>query len=158
MYENGITQASISKHYEVNISTIEHIIRLYNKHGFKYLRDKTKNTRHTAEFKLDLVQRVLSGESKRFVGLEYGINVGTIHAWCKRYNDLGYNGLKQDLRGAHMSKKPKSTDLTKPVTNEDKIKRLEEENEQLKMEIDLLKKLNALVRQRKEQPKTKKLK
>src|SRR5690554_3720392 len=127
MYENGITQASISKQYEVSISTIERIIRLYKKHGFKYLRDKTKNTRHTAEFKLELVQRVLSGESKSFVGLEYGINAGTIYAWCSRYNDLGYNGLKQDLRSTHMSKKPKPTDLTKPATNEDEIKRLEED-------------------------------
>ncbi|MBG0762422.1 helix-turn-helix domain-containing protein [Acholeplasma laidlawii] len=158
MYEIGITQVSISKQYEVSISTIERIVSLYNKHGFKYLRDKSKNSRYTAEFKLELVQRVLSGESKSFVGLEYGINAGTIYAWCERYNDLGYNGLKQDLRGAHMSKKPKPTDLTKPATNEDEIKRLEEENEQLKMEIDLLKKLNALVRQRKEQPNKKKLK
>ena len=55
----GITQVSISKQYEVSISTIERIVNLYNKHGFKYLRDKSKNSRYTAEFKLELMLKLL---------------------------------------------------------------------------------------------------
>ncbi len=156
MYEEGITQKTISKQYDVDYSTIKKIIRLYREHGFKYIRDKKGNTKYDPKFKLELVQRVLSGESKSAVGLEYGIKVGTIYTWCKKYDDLGYNGLKQDLRGRPMSKKTKITTPTKPVINEDKVKRLEEENKQLKMELDLLKKLNALVRQRKERPDKKK--
>ena len=156
MYENEVTQVSIALQYEVSLGTVERIIRLYREHGFKYIRDKKGNTKYTPEFKLKLVQRVLVGESKSAVGSEYGINAGTIYAWCKKYDDLGYNGLKQDSRGAHMSKKPKTATPTKLLTTENNVKRLEEENKQLKMELDLLKKLNALVRQRKEQPDKKK--
>ncbi len=42
------------------------------------------------------------------------------------------------------------------LTKDEEIKYLKEKNEQLEMELDLLKKLNALVRQRKEPPKAKK--
>jgi len=156
MYEYGIPQTTIAKEYDVNYSAVNRIISLYRKHGSSIFSEKTHNTKYRPEFKLELVKRVLSGESKTSVGEEYGINVGTIYAWCKKYNDLGYNGLKQDLRGAHMSNKSKPATPTKPITNENKIKRLEDENEQLKMELDLLKKLNALVRQRKERPNKKK--
>jgi len=156
MYENEVTQVSIAMKYEVSLSTIKRIVRLYREHGLKYIRDKKGNTRYKPEYKLKLVQRVLSGESMESVGSEYGINSGTIYAWCKKYEDLGYNGLKQDLRGRPMNTKPKTTIPSKQKTNDDKLKHLEEENKQLKMELDLLKKLNALVRQRKELPDKKK--
>ena len=45
---------------------------------------------------------------------------------------------------------------TDNLTKDEEIKLLREKNEQLEMELDLIKKLNALVQQRKEQQNKKK--
>ena len=156
MYEQDIGDRAIAMKFGVVRSTVQYIIRLYREHGKNALKDKSKNRRHSPEFKFNLVKRALAGEPKLSLAIEYGINDGTIYAWCKKYEQLGYNGLKQDLRGAHVKKIPKTTTPTKPVTTKDKVKQLEEENKQLKMELDLLKKLNALVQQRKERQNKKK--
>lgn len=125
MYERGVSQKAIAMQFDVGLTIIKEIIRLYRNHGKNILKDKTNNNKYSAEFKLGLVQRVISGESKTSIGVEYGINAGTIHSWCKKYDELGYNGLKQDLRGRPMKKKPKTSAPTKEVTNEDKVKLLE---------------------------------
>lgn len=157
MYEKGISQTIIAMQYNVNKNTIKYITRLYREHGIEFLEDKKKDPKYTAKFKFELVKRVINGESKSSVGAEYGINPGTIYAWCKKYNDLGYNGLKQDLRGGPgVSKTKKTATPSKAITKDEKIEELEKENKRLKMEIDLLKKLNALVQQRKEQQDKKK--
>lgn len=156
MYKQGIGPKEIAVQYNVARSTIQDITKTYREHGLEGLKTKRRNRKYTPEFKLKIINRVINGDSMSSLGIEYQINKGVIYSWYRKYKDLGYNGLKQDLRGAHMKKKPKPTTPAKPITKEDEIKRLEEENKKLKMEIDLLKKLNALVQQRKERQNKKK--
>jgi len=155
LYEEGMQQTVIAKRYNLNRSTVQRITRQYREQGRSSFIEKGKNIKYRPEYKLDIVNRILNGESKTSIAAEVKINVGQIYSWYKKYKTLGYNGLKQDLRGAHMKKnkpiKPKGNH-----TKDEEIKYLKEKNEQLEMELDLLKKLNALVQQRKKPPKVKK--
>ena len=155
LYKEGMPQSLIAIKYNVSESTIWILTRQYREHGRSSFSEKGKNIKYRPEYKLEIVNRILNGESKSSIAAEVKINVGQIYSWYKKYKTLGYNGLKQDLRGAHMKKnkpiKPKGN-----LTKDEEIKYLKEKNEQLEMELDLLKKLNALVRQRKEPPKAKK--
>lgn len=154
--ELGKSNVQIALEYKVNKSIISKIIRQYNLHGLDFFKEKGGNIKYTADYKFKIVLRVLGGESKAMIETETGINSGQIHAWCKRYEKLGYNGLKTDLRGAHMKAKKKVIKPEGTLTKDEEIKFLKEKNEQLEMELDLIKKLNALVQQRKEQPNKKK--
>lgn len=155
LYEEGIPQTVIATKYNTHLTTIHRITRQYREHGRSSFGEKGKNIKYKPEYKLEIVNKVLSGESMASIATELKINSGQIYSWCKKYEALGYNGLKQDLRGAHMKKKkpikPKSN-----LTKDEEIKYLKEKNEQLEMELDLLKKLSALVQQRKKPPKVKK--
>jgi transposase len=147
-YESGESQESIRRKYKVSRTILKILVKQYKIYGIDYFKKKGENKKHTPEFKKEIIERVKKGESKGAIAIEVGINAGLIHAWCKKYDELGYNGLKQDLRGHHMKKKQTAILITEDMSAEEKIKALEKQNEQLRMENDLLKKLRALVQQR----------
>ena len=111
-----------------------------------------KKSKRTWQDKMNMIQRVLNGESISEVAYSNGIQENLLSKWYKIYQESGIDGLKLDRRGRppKMTKKPKSF-------NESKTKEeLEKENEYLRAENEYLKKLNALVQKRKgRQPKKK---
>lgn len=159
MFKEGNSKPSIARKYKVSITTIKQLIRQHREHGIKSFAKKGMNVKYPAGFKLNIVQRVLSGESKLSISSELCVNVGMIFSWVKKYQELGYNGLTTNQgRPKIMKNDNKETkQITTPIDEKDKrIKELEEKNAQLEMENDLLKKLKALVQQRTQQPKEKK--
>lgn len=147
-YEARESKESIRLRYKIGRTTLKVLLKQYNIYGIDYFKEKGKNKKHTPEFKKEIIERVKKGESKSAIAIEIGISNGLISAWCKKYDELGYNGLKQDLRGNPMKKKEPVIIITEEMSTEEKIKALEKQNEQLRMENDLLKKLRALVQQR----------
>lgn len=161
MYETGHSISEISKKFKVCKSVVEQIERQYREHGIVSFKSKGKNMKYSPEFKLEIVDRVLKGESKCGIASEICVNVGMIHYWVKKYQELGYNGLTtKQGRPSKMKNKNKqvktNTYFEKSDDKDKRIKELEKRNAQLEMENDLLKKLRALVQQRKEQQKEKK--
>ncbi len=156
MFKLGVPQSVIAVRYHIAISSVKRLRSEYRRYGIEHFREKGSNKKYSAQYKLQIVKRVLNGESKSSVALDIGVNVGTVYAWFKKYENLGYNGLKQDLRGVHMVKKKDSIKLKTKLPKHEQIKVLEKENEHLKMENDLLKKLQALVQQRNKQQDKKK--
>ena len=111
-----------------------------------------KKPKRTWQEKMNLIQRVLDGESIQSVALSNGIQCDLLSKWYKIYQESGIDGLKLDRRRRppKMAKKPKTSNETK--TKEE----LEKELEYLRAENEYLKKLNALVQKRKgRQPKKK---
>lgn len=104
------------------------------------------------EQRLDLIQRVESGESYSSVALSAGIQDGLLSKWHKIYMKYGIDGLKSLKRGKpNMSiKKPKKD------KNKSELDQLQEEVEYLRAENAYLKKLNALVQKRQAQEQKKK--
>ena len=111
-----------------------------------------KKPKRTWQDKMNMIQRVLNGESIQETALSNGIQSDLLSKWYKIYQESGIDGLKLDRRGRHrkMAKKPKTSN--EPKTKEE----LEKELEYLRAENEYLKKLNALVQKRKgRQPKKK---
>lgn len=160
LYEEGWSEKQICLKYNIYISTLRRIKRQYREHGMESFKEKGKNTKYPVDFKIEIVNRILNGESAYGIAAELCVNEGMIVSWVKRYKELGYNGLIEKKKGRVPKMKPKSKEIKINDTSMDekdkRIKELEERNAQLEMEIDLLKKLRALVQQRQQQQDKKK--
>ena len=93
-------------------------------------------------------------EPVRFVSIDEGlISDGMLQTWIKNYKENGYN-IVERKRGR--STMPKIIKKKENETDKEKIKRLEEENLYLKVELEYSKKLRAVVQARKNQQQKKK--
>ena len=131
-------------------NTVVEWVRIYDAVGEIGL--EHKKPKRAWQDKMDMIHRVLDGESISEVALSNGIKHDLLSKWYKIYQESGVEGLKLDRRGRRpkMAKKPKTSNETK--TKEE----LEKELEYLRAENEYLKKLNALVQKRKgRQPKKK---
>ena len=102
MYEAGFTIKQICLKYGVNRTTIEKIERQYREHGIESFKEKGNNSKYPVDFKIEIIKRVLAGESIKGIASELCINDGLIHFWVKRYKELGYNGLIEKKKGRHL--------------------------------------------------------
>ena len=88
-----------------------------------------KRRTFTREFKLEAVKKVvLEGMSPSEVARDLGIRDNLLHNWKRKFQS---DGTLADLTGGNAS------------AESAKLKRLREENRQLKMERDILKKATA---------------
>jgi len=111
-----------------------------------------KKPKRTWQEKMNMIQRILDGESIQSVALSNGIQCDLLSKWYKIYQEFGIDGLKLDRRGRPPKMAKKSKTSNEPKTKEE----LEKELEYLRAENEYLKKLNALVQKRKgRQPKKK---
>lgn len=151
--EQGMGYSAIAKQFKVKYSLIQKIWYAYELHGLEGIKHPPKNRKYSAELKLEIIKRVYKGETKTRLAAEYNLpGAGTIVLWMKKYEELGYNGLegKQGRprgRPKIMTKKEKKNT---PLTNEEReeLIRLRKEKEYLEMENEVLKKLDALVKER----------
>ena len=98
---------------------------------------------HTLEERVQAVREYLE-EGKDFSELseKYGTTAQVVRSWVKRYQEMGVAGL-EDRRGKRLASQT-------PRTAEEALRieksRLERENYLLRMELDLLKKVQELER------------
>ena len=108
----------------------------------------TKNKNYSAEFKISVIMDMRKNhlgycETVRKYGLgstQSGGAINTLHRWERIYLEEGATGLMTERRGRKSTGRPRKKSLGKCV-EEDLIA----ENQRLKMEIEYLKKLSALV-------------
>ena len=146
---SGKTYKDISKEFCVGMRTVRDWFARYEAGGTDQL--LRVNRQYAPEFKKKVIEyRWEHGLSLMQTAARFQIpNAGVVYQWEQRYLAKGTSGLlsKKKGRSSKMPKKPKKKeDLTK-------IERLEAENARLRMENEFLKKLDALVQQRKKQPK-----
>ena len=145
----GETLKSLALEFNMNIHTLEYLVRLLNKHGYHILRNN-KNKYYSRELKKIAINRILIGkESMNFVAIDIGLPSRSIlHNWIKKYKENCYNVIekKKGRKPKAMTKIKKSK---KTLTKKDKIKELEEKILYLEAENEYLKKLNALVQEEK---------
>lgn len=129
-----------------------HIYDLLGEAGLEHIKPKL-----SVETIVELIERVESGESYTQVAHSVGRHHDLLIKWHKIYRQDGIDGLKSLKRGRPMKEiKSKKEDTKKNLTQEERIKELEETNEYLRAENEYLKKLNALVQKRKAQEPKKK--
>lgn len=157
LYKQGYGSKFIAKKMNIQHSRAREIMRQYDLFGDVVLNVSHKNRKYTTEYKIELIKRVKNGESISSVAFENTLSPGQLSNWIKKYEELGYNGLnKPKGRPKIMKPETKKTILQTEDEKDKKIRELEERNAQLEMEVDLLKKLRALVQQRTQQQNKKK--
>lgn len=136
-YKNTARLFGISK------SVVKMLVAQFQQNGIEGL--SHRNGTYSGEFKLNVLQyqqehKLSDKETAVFFKIP---NWGTICTWRKKYLKGGYELLCRDGRGnpKNMANK-KSKKNTEPKTE---LEKLREENEWLRMENAILKKLNALV-------------
>ncbi len=151
---NGETITNLSKKYNIRDNHIKYLIRLINKHGLDVLRT-TKNKYYSIHEKERIINRVLlDNESIFSVAIDEGLlSDGILFNWIKKYKENGYNIVERKRGRPTM---PKVTKKNENETQEEKIKRLEEQVQYLSAELEYSKKLRAVVQARKNQQQKKK--
>ena len=103
---------------------------------------------YSKEFKVFAVGEYMTGKTPLQIFIEAGINVNILgreqpkkclNRWRKIHNKYGINGLLQENRGIGSSGRPSK----KVLTTEEKLAKLERENEILKEQVHFLKKLRG---------------
>ena len=159
--KKGWGKERIAKQFNIPNSTVKKIYDKYELYGLEGIKHPSKNRKYSADYKLEVINRVIQGESKTQLATLYNLRgAGTICSWMKKYEELGYNGLEGKQRRPRgrpkiMTRKEKKNT---PLTNDEKeeLIRLRKEKEYLEMENAYLKKLDALVTERLKQQKKKK--
>ena len=152
--KEGISTKSLSRKYNIRENIINYMVSLIDKHGIDILRT-SKNKQHPKYEKEEAINRVLiNGEAVWAVAIDMGLlSYGMLQNWIKKYKENGYNIVERKRGRPTM---PKGIKKIENETQEEKIKRLEEENLYLKVEIEYSKKLRAVVQARKNQQQKKK--
>lgn len=137
------------------------IIARYKQHGLEGILHK-KNKEFTLDEKITIINRYYSGESKNSLAIELNVNDSLITQWISKYEKLGYNGLI-DNRGrpgktkmgrprknSKIEQSTSTNDAMAPLTDEERqeLNELRKKTYQQQMEIDCLKKIQALVQKR----------
>lgn len=134
--KSGVTVSKLSLMYGVRVDIIKYLVRLIDKHGFDILRTN-KNKKYSVAEKEQIMNRILlNNESACSVAIDEGLlSQGMLQNWIKNYKDMDYNIVERKRgRSPTMNKKP--IKVKKDETQEEIIKKLEEENLYLKAELE----------------------
>lgn len=140
----NLSITKVSDKLGLNKSDLKKWIKYYQRYGASGLEPTNGNTLYSGDFKLRVIRGIeQKGLSFREASLKYNIpSHGTVCKWHSIYLAKGPKGLYEERRGRtqNMKHKPKKP-TGRPLTREEELLR---ENESLRAELALLKKLHAL--------------
>ena len=142
------------KKYNICIHGVQYLCCLIDIHDYDILRTSS-NKCYSKFIKQDAIDRVLNNnESIWSVSLDIGLpGDGMLHNWIKKYKENGYNIVERKQGRPTMNKVTKKKENE---TDKEKIKKLEEENEYLKAELEYSKKIESRCSSKEESTKIKK--
>ena len=140
---------AIARQYDLNPSVARRWIASYRQHGMAGLRKK--HSHYSAQFKHEVLQRMWREElsySQVVALFDLRGGPGVVSVWERQYHEGGLAGLEPKPRGR--PKKMTVPESPKPPQSDETLEELRKQNEYLRAEVAYLKKLNALVRARRQ--------
>ena len=145
MLEDGYSNNYIHRKYGIAHSQLEKLWLLYQKEGPKVLH-RQENTRSNATFRLKVVLDIENnGLSLVQASLKYGVSASRLSVWLKTYRTSGIEALSITKKRGRPLVMGRPKKVQQPETE---LERLRRENQELKTEVALLKKVKALVEER----------
>ena len=139
--EAGEGIRSVGRRHKMSPQVISRSLGLYQQHGENGLSSRGK--KWTTEEKVHILKYMNENHlSCKETSIQFGISGScTVWEWERRYLEEGMSGLEN-------KKKDRKPRTPKPKPPKTRLEELEEENLNLRIENEYLKKLNALVAER----------